>query len=95
LISPNYDVEFHVHVNAFLLDVGAMLIHNIIGKHDQPIIYASKLINSVERNYNTTKHETLTMVFKLHKFLGNVFLKCKPYGFGLSNKQTISLKMYC
>ncbi len=34
LISPNWDVEFHVHTYACLLVIGAMLIHNIIGKHD-------------------------------------------------------------
>ncbi len=31
LISLNYNVEFHVHIDAFLLAIGAMLIHNIIG----------------------------------------------------------------
>jgi hypothetical protein len=77
LISPNWDVEFHVHIDASLLVVGAMLVHNLIGKHDQPIVYASKLINNVERNYNTIECEALTMVFALHKFkhylLGNNF----------------------
>ncbi len=77
MISPNWDVEFHVHIDASLLVVGAMLVHNLIGKHDQPIVYASKLINNVERNYNTIECEALTMVFALHKFkhylLGNNF----------------------
>ncbi len=67
-----------MHTNASLLDVGAMLTQNLIGKHDQPIVYASTLLNNVERNYSTIERETLAMVFALHKFrhylLGNKFV---------------------
>jgi hypothetical protein len=31
-------------------------------------MHASRLLNSVERNYTTTKREALTMVYALHKF---------------------------
>jgi hypothetical protein len=31
-------------------------------------MYASRLLNSVERNYTTTKREALAMVYALHKF---------------------------
>jgi hypothetical protein len=68
------------------------------GKHDQPIIYAFKLLNSAEKNYNTVEREALAMVFSLHKFkhylLGNKFVFYVVYGFGLSSKQTISFNMY-
>jgi hypothetical protein len=41
-------------------------------------MYAFGLLNSVERNYITTKRETLAMVYALHKFkhslLGNQFV---------------------
>jgi hypothetical protein len=37
LISPNWQVEFHVHTNASLLAIGVMLSQNVIGKNDQPI----------------------------------------------------------
>jgi len=37
-------MEFHVQTNASLLAVGAMLAQNPIGKHDQRIVYASKLL---------------------------------------------------
>jgi hypothetical protein len=41
-------------------------------------MYASKLLNSVEKNYTTIERETLTMVYALHKFkrylLGNRFV---------------------
>ncbi len=70
-------LKFHVHTNASLLDVAALLAQNIIGKNDQPIVYASKLFNNVKQNYSTTEREALAMTFALHKFkyylLGNKF----------------------
>jgi hypothetical protein len=45
LISPNWQVEFHVHIDASLLDVGAMLFHNVTGKSDQQVVYDSRLLN--------------------------------------------------
>ncbi len=45
LISLNWKVEFHVHTNASLLAVGTMLFHNLIGKSDQLVVYASRLLN--------------------------------------------------
>ncbi len=56
----------------------ATLSQNVTRKIDQLIVYASRLLNIVEQNYNTTKKEVLTMVFSLHKFrhylLGNKFV---------------------
>jgi hypothetical protein len=64
-------------------------------------MYSSRLFNSVERNYTTTKREALTMVYALHKFrhylLGNrftfyvdhmalVYLVNKPHIFGRLTK---------
>jgi hypothetical protein len=41
-------------------------------------MYASKLLNSIEKNYTTTEREALIMVYGLHKFkhylLGNLFV---------------------
>ncbi len=78
LISPNQQVEFHVHTNASLLDVWAMLSQNVTRKNHQPIVYALKLLNKTEQNYNTTQKKALAMVFSLHKFkhyfLGNKFV---------------------
>ncbi len=71
-------MEFHVHTDASLLTMGAMLSQNITKKSDQPIMYASRLLKKTEQNYNTTQKETLIMVFSLHKFrhylLGNKFV---------------------
>jgi hypothetical protein len=78
LKSPNWDVKFHVHTNASLLLVGAMLAQNLIGKHDQHVVYAFKLPNNAKINYSTIEREALGIVFVLHKFknylLGNKFV---------------------
>jgi hypothetical protein len=34
LIPPNWQLEFHMHTNASLLAIGAMLAQNPIGKYD-------------------------------------------------------------
>ncbi len=38
-------MEFHVHTNVSLLAMGAMLSYNVTWKNDQPIVYASRLLN--------------------------------------------------
>ncbi len=60
LISPNLQVKFHVHIDVSLLVVGVMLSQNVTGKSDQPIVYASRLLNKVEQNYNTIDGEVCT-----------------------------------
>ncbi len=42
--------------------MGALLAQNITCKSDQPLVYASKLFDSVEHNCNTTKKEALVKV---------------------------------
>ncbi len=78
MINPNQELKFHVHIYASHLTVGAILVQNPIGKFDQPIMYASILLNSIERNYITIEKEALAMVYALHKFklylLGNQFV---------------------
>jgi hypothetical protein len=59
-------MEFHVHTNASLLVMGALLAQNTIGKSDQPIVYVSRLLNNAKQNYSTTKRKALAMVFAFH-----------------------------
>jgi len=67
-----------VHTNASLLAMGAMLAQNPTRKYDQPIIYASRLLNKAKHDYTTTNREALVMVYAMHKFrhflLGNKFV---------------------
>ncbi len=78
LISPNQQVEFHVHTNASLLIVRTMLSQNLTRKSDQSVVYASRVLNIVQQKQNTIEREALAMVFALHKFkrdlLGNKFV---------------------
>jgi hypothetical protein len=57
LIPPNWYLGCQVHTNASLLVVGAMFAQNPTSKYDQPIIYASRLLNKVEQNYTTIEKE--------------------------------------
>ncbi len=69
LITLEWNMHgIHVHTNASNLAIGAMLPQNLVGKCDQPIAYASKLLNNVKKNYTTTKRGALVMVCALHKF---------------------------
>jgi hypothetical protein len=61
-------MEFYVHTNASNLVVRIMLAQNLTRKCDKPIAYASKLLNNAKKSYTTTKKETFTMVYALHKF---------------------------
>jgi hypothetical protein len=78
LISLNWHVEFHVHIDASLLDVGAMLSWNVTRTSDQPIVYTSRLLNKTQHYYSIIEIKALAMFFSLHKFghylLGNKFV---------------------
>jgi hypothetical protein len=55
LISPNWQVEFHVYTYVSLFTMGAMVTQSVTWKNDQPIMYVSRLLNRVKHDYNTTK----------------------------------------
>ncbi len=61
-------MEFHVHTDASLLIIGAMLFQNLTRKSYQPVVYAFKLLNKTKHNYSTTRIKVVAMVFALHKF---------------------------
>jgi hypothetical protein len=54
-----------VHIDAFQLVVGTLVVQYPTSKFHQLIIYASKVLNFVKRNYTTTKQLALTMVYDL------------------------------
>ena len=78
LIGVDWKLEFHIHTDASDIAVGAMLDQNPIGKIDQLIAYASRLLSKAEKNYTTTEKEALAMVYAVNKFchylLGNRFI---------------------
>ena len=68
LAYPNWDKEFHVHVDASNYAIGATLAQ--IGDHglDHPVYFASRLLSKAENNYSTKKQEALGMVYAVQKF---------------------------
>jgi hypothetical protein len=61
LVFPDWSKEFHVHVNASSISLGA-------GYIDHPLAFASRKISTTEINYTTTEREGLAMVYALQKF---------------------------
>ena len=65
---PNWNKEFHVHVDASSTMLGIVLAQPGEGTLDHPIAYASRKLSFTERNYTTTEKEGLVMVYALQKF---------------------------
>jgi len=68
LVFPKWDVEFHVHVDASCIALGTILTQEGAEGVDHPISFASQRLSKVERNYSTTEHEQLAMVYALQKY---------------------------
>jgi hypothetical protein len=68
LIFPNWEIEFHVHVDASGIALGAILVQPGEGNMDHPIYFSSRKLSQAERNYTTTEREGLAMIYALQKF---------------------------
>jgi hypothetical protein len=68
LVFPDWSKEFHVHVDASSIALGAVLTQPGEGDIDHPIAFASRKLSDSEHNYNTTEREGLAMVYALQKF---------------------------
>ena len=57
-----------MHIDASNFAVGCVLAQP--GEHsmDFPVSYASRQLNSVEKNYTTTKREGLSMIYAVKKY---------------------------
>jgi hypothetical protein len=67
LVFPNWELEFHVHVDASSIALGAVLAQLGEGRLDHLIYFASRKLSNTERNYTTTEREGLAMVYSLQK----------------------------
>ena len=78
LKAPNWDQIFHVHIDASAFAMGCILAQPGENYMDFPISYASRQLNSAEKNYSTTEREGLAMVYAVKKFrhylLANKFI---------------------
>ena len=68
LVFPDWNKEFHVHVDASSISLGIVLAQTGEGNIDHPIAFASRKLSTAERNYTTTEREGLAMVYALQKF---------------------------
>jgi hypothetical protein len=67
-IFPNWNKEFHVHVEESSTKLGAILSQPREGDIDHPIDFASKKLSITENNYTNMEREGLAMVYTLQKF---------------------------
>jgi len=68
LVFSDWKKEFHVHVDASCIALREVLTHASEGDLDHPIAFASRKLSKDEKNYSTTQHEGLAMVYALQKF---------------------------
>jgi hypothetical protein len=68
LVFPDWTKEFHVHVDASSIALGAILAQPGEGDIDHPLAIASRKLSTIEINYTTTQREGLSTVYALHKF---------------------------
>ena len=68
LIFPDWNKEFHVHVDASPIVLGVVLVQPREGDLDHPISFSSWKLSSAKKNYMITEREGMVMVYALQKF---------------------------
>lgn len=68
LVFPDWNKEFHVHVDASYIAFRVVLGQPSARQIDYPIAFASRNLSKEEKNYTTTEREGLDMVYDLQKF---------------------------
>jgi hypothetical protein len=62
LVFPDWNKEFHVHINASYITLGAVLAQPGSRDIDHLLAFASRKLSIAEINYTTTEREGLAMV---------------------------------
>jgi len=65
LVFLKWDVKFHVHVDASCTTLGVVLTQEGKEGLDHPIAFACSRFSKAKKNYSTTEHEGLAMVYAL------------------------------
>jgi hypothetical protein len=68
LIFPDWEKEFHVHVDASGISLGDILTQIGDGAMDHPIYFVIQKLSKEEHKYTMTEREGLTMIYSLQKF---------------------------
>jgi len=76
LVFPKWDVEFHVHVDASCIMLRSVLTQEGV---DHPIAFASMRLSKAKKNYSTTEHEGLAMVYVNRTVLGGAYADGSHY----------------
>ena len=80
LRSPDWNLAFHVHIDASNYAIGCILAQPHEGNMDLPVSYAtSRQLNSAKKNYTTTEREGLAMIYAVKKFWH--YLSANPFVF--------------
>ncbi|MCO5569649.1 hypothetical protein L7F22_023365 [Adiantum nelumboides] len=66
--APDWNIIFHVHIDASNFAIGCVLTKPGEHKLDYPISFASRQLNDAEKNYTTTEREGLAMIYSIKKF---------------------------
>ena len=83
LIFPDWNNEFHLHVDASYIDLGVVLVQSGEGDIDHHVAFASRKLSKMERDYSTIEHKGLEMLYALQKF--------RHYLLGMNFKMSIGL----
>jgi hypothetical protein len=77
IVYPNWEIEFHVLVDASGISLGAILSQPEEGNMDHPIYFSRRKLSQSEHNYTTIEREGLVMIYALqnirHHLLGSHF----------------------
>ena len=65
---PDWTTPFHVFVDASNIAIGSALMQLTEPNWYRPVYYASGKLSDAERNYCTTEHEALGMIYTINKF---------------------------
>jgi hypothetical protein len=68
LVFPDWQKEFHIHMDALSTVLDALLSHLGEGEIDHPIVFSSRKLSPAETNYTIKEREGLKMVYSLNKF---------------------------
>jgi hypothetical protein len=67
--TPDWNRPFHVYCDASAIVVGSALCQPADdGRRDYPVAFSSKQLSVAERNYTTTEHKCLAMIFSVKKY---------------------------
>jgi hypothetical protein len=63
LVFPDWDKEFHLHVDASSIELGAVLSQLGEGTIDHPIVFTSRKLSISKKKYTTTEWEGMSMIY--------------------------------